>query len=64
MEKFWKDINVGDFIKLSCNEEVPADMVLLYSTDVDGICHLETSSLDGESNLKQRQVVAGFAEQV
>lgn len=39
-------------------------MVLLFSTDPDGICHIETSGLDGESNLKQRQVVRGCAEQV
>lgn len=38
-------------------------MVLLFSTDPDGICHIETSGLDGESNLKQRQVVRGYAEQ-
>ncbi|XP_053112910.1 phospholipid-transporting ATPase VD isoform X2 [Hemicordylus capensis] len=63
VEKFWKEVNVGDFIRLSCNEEIPADMVLLYSTDENGICHIETSSLDGETNLKERQVVRGFAEQ-
>lgn len=39
-------------------------MVLLFSTDPDGICHIETSGLDGESNLKQRQVVRGYSEQV
>uniref|UniRef100_A0A8D0LBJ5 Phospholipid-transporting ATPase n=1 Tax=Sphenodon punctatus TaxID=8508 RepID=A0A8D0LBJ5_SPHPU len=59
----WKDVNVGDFIRLSCNEVIPADMVVLYSTDPDGICHIETSSLDGETNLKQRQVVRGYSEQ-
>ncbi|KAJ7326638.1 hypothetical protein JRQ81_016397 [Phrynocephalus forsythii] len=62
-EKFWKDVKVGDFIRLACNEEIPADMVLLYSSDGDGICHIETSSLDGETNLKQRQVVKGYAEE-
>ncbi|XP_062991166.1 phospholipid-transporting ATPase VD-like [Elgaria multicarinata webbii] len=61
--KFWKDVHVGDIIRLSCNEEIPADMVLIYSSDGDGICHLETSSLDGETNLKERQVVKGYAEQ-
>lgn len=60
----WKNVTVGDFIRLSCNEIIPADMVLLFSTDPDGICHIETSGLDGESNLKQRQVVRGYAEQV
>ncbi|XP_034627241.1 probable phospholipid-transporting ATPase VD isoform X3 [Trachemys scripta elegans] len=64
IDQCWKDVNVGDFIRLSCNEIIPADMVLLYSTDPDGICHIETASLDGETNLKQRQVVRGYAEQV
>ncbi|XP_021510324.2 phospholipid-transporting ATPase VD isoform X1 [Meriones unguiculatus] len=59
----WKNVSVGDFIRLSCNEIIPADLVLLFSTDPDGICHIETSGLDGESNLKQRQVVRGYAEQ-
>uniref|UniRef100_Q8K2X1-2 Isoform 2 of Phospholipid-transporting ATPase VD n=1 Tax=Mus musculus TaxID=10090 RepID=Q8K2X1-2 len=59
----WKNVTVGDFIRLSCNEIIPADMVLLFSTDPDGICHIETSGLDGESNLKQRQVVRGYTEQ-
>ncbi|KAG8516532.1 putative phospholipid-transporting ATPase VD [Galemys pyrenaicus] len=63
VDRCWKDVTVGDFIRLSCNEIIPADMVLLFSTDPDGICHIETSGLDGESNLKQRQVVRGFAEQ-
>ncbi|XP_055492654.1 phospholipid-transporting ATPase VD-like [Leucoraja erinacea] len=60
--KWWKDVRVGDFVRLFCNEIIPADMVLLYSTDADGICHIETSNLDGETNLKQRQVVKGFTE--
>lgn len=64
VDRCWKDVTVGDFIRLSCNEVIPADMVLLFSTDPDGICHIETSSLDGESNLKQRQVVRGYTEQV
>uniref|UniRef100_A0A8C8SQE3 Phospholipid-transporting ATPase n=1 Tax=Pelusios castaneus TaxID=367368 RepID=A0A8C8SQE3_9SAUR len=64
IDQCWKDVNVGDFIRLSCNEIIPADMVLLYSTDPDGICHIETASLDGETNLKQRQVVKGYTEQV
>ncbi|XP_078073117.1 phospholipid-transporting ATPase VD [Mustelus asterias] len=62
LAKWWKEVYVGDFIQLSCNEIIPADMVLLYSTDVDGICHIETSNLDGETNLKQRHVVKGFTE--
>ncbi|XP_072476788.1 phospholipid-transporting ATPase VD isoform X1 [Notamacropus eugenii] len=63
IERCWKDVTVGDFIRLSCNEIIPADIILLFSTDPDGICHIETSGLDGESNLKQREVVRGYAEQ-
>ncbi|XP_065489591.1 phospholipid-transporting ATPase VD isoform X1 [Caloenas nicobarica] len=64
MDECWKNVNVGDFIRLSRNEVIPADMVLLYSSDPDGICYIDTAGLDGESNLKQRQVVRGFSEQV
>nr|XP_056703947.1 phospholipid-transporting ATPase VB [Euleptes europaea] len=63
IEKCWKDVCVGDFVQLQCNEIIPADILLLYSSDQNGICHLETASLDGETNLKQRQVVKGFSNQ-
>uniref|UniRef100_A0A8D2PQ20 ATPase phospholipid transporting 10B (putative) n=1 Tax=Zosterops lateralis melanops TaxID=1220523 RepID=A0A8D2PQ20_ZOSLA len=64
VEKCWKDVRVGDFVQLQCNEIIPADILLLYSSDQKGICHLETANLDGETNLKQRQVVMGFSSQV
>uniref|UniRef100_A0A663MS95 Phospholipid-transporting ATPase n=1 Tax=Athene cunicularia TaxID=194338 RepID=A0A663MS95_ATHCN len=64
VEKCWKDVRVGDFVQLQCNETIPADILLLYSSDQNGICHLETANLDGETNLKQRHVVMGFSSQV
>nr|XP_033783628.1 probable phospholipid-transporting ATPase VB [Geotrypetes seraphini]XP_033783629.1 probable phospholipid-transporting ATPase VB [Geotrypetes seraphini] len=63
VEKCWKDVRVGDFLKLECNEIIPADILLLFSSDQNGVCHIETANLDGESNLKQRQVVRGFLNQ-
>lgn len=51
-------------MQLQCNETIPADILLLYSSDQNGICHLETANLDGETNLKQRRVVMGFSGQV
>lgn len=64
MKKHWKELLVGDIVRLSCNEVIPADIVLLSSSHEKGLCFLETSNLDGESNLKQRQVVRGFASRV
>ncbi|XP_071088418.1 phospholipid-transporting ATPase VD-like [Haliotis cracherodii] len=60
VKQHWSDIHPGDFIHLSCNEIIPADILLLKSSDPMGLCHLETSNLDGENNLKQRHTVSGF----
>ncbi|XP_055958877.1 phospholipid-transporting ATPase VD [Patella vulgata] len=56
----WHDIHVGDFVHLSCNEIIPADILLLRSSDKEGICHIETCNIDGENNLKQRYSVKGL----
>jgi len=51
----WSDIHVGDIIKVSNNQEIPADMVILASSDEAGLAYVETASLDGERNLKLKQ---------
>ena len=53
----WKDIVVGDFIKVNNGEFFPADMICIRSSDPEGNCFIQTSSLDGEKNLKPRMAV-------
>lgn len=43
-------------------EEVPADMVLLTSSEDGGNCYIETSNIDGETNLKIKQAAQTAAD--
>ncbi|ALC38973.1 CG33298 [Drosophila busckii] len=58
----WQDLRVGDIVHLSNNETVPADILLLRTSDPHGVCYIDTCDLDGETNLKRREVVRGFTE--
>ncbi|WJX87421.1 Alanine--tRNA ligase, variant 2 [Trifolium repens] len=54
IEKKWKDIRVGEIIKINANEPIPCDFVLLSTSDPTGVAYVQTLNLDGESNLKTR----------
>ncbi|KAK7917133.1 hypothetical protein PG985_010741 [Apiospora marii] len=53
----WKSIQVGDFVRLYNDDEIPADIIVLSTSDSDGACYVETKNLDGETNLKVRQAL-------
>ncbi|KAK3151505.1 hypothetical protein QOZ80_3AG0246740 [Eleusine coracana subsp. coracana] len=50
----WKDIQVGDVLRVAANETLPCDIVLLSTSDPTGVAYVQTINLDGESNLKTR----------
>ncbi|KAG0293328.1 putative aminophospholipid-translocase [Linnemannia gamsii] len=50
-------IRVGDMIVVKKNQNVPADMVLLRTTEESGACFIRTDQLDGETDWKLRLAV-------
>lgn len=57
----WQDLLVGDIVKILNNTFFPADMVQLASSEPQSMSFIETSNLDGETNLKIRQAVPATA---
>jgi P-type E1-E2 ATPase len=50
-----RKMHVGDTVKIFCDQEIPADICLIKSSNRNGICFLDTVNLDGESNLKDKK---------
>lgn len=53
----WKDVKVGDIIKVVNKERFPCDIILLSSSQAQGLAYVETASLDGETNLKVKKAL-------
>jgi phospholipid-transporting ATPase len=53
----WVDVAVGDIVRVESEDPFPADLVLLASSEPEGLCYIETANLDGETNLKIKQAI-------
>ncbi|KAF0523882.1 phospholipid-translocating P-type ATPase [Gigaspora margarita] len=50
-------LRVGDFVKIYKDQRVPADVILLRTTEASGACFIRTDQLDGETDWKLRLAV-------
>lgn len=55
-------MKVGDVVCVKRDEFFPADLLMIGSSDVKGKAYVETKNLDGETNLKLKEMPEYFRD--
>jgi magnesium-transporting ATPase (P-type) len=57
----WENLHPGDLVILHDRDKIPADILMVASSS-SNFAYVETSNLDGETNLKTKQAPTFFAD--
>ncbi|EGR30447.1 phospholipid-translocating p-type flippase family protein, putative [Ichthyophthirius multifiliis] len=61
---YCQDLYPGHIIKVNKNQQFPADILLLYSSEIGGQCYIETKNIDGETALDIKQTNQKIQSQI
>ena len=59
----WSKVKIGNLVKVKKDENFPADMLVIFSSNKEGNFYLQTSNIDGETNLKERDAL-GYTQKL
>lgn len=51
----WDKVKLGQIVKIEKGDYFPCDLILIYSSNKNGVAYVETKNLDGETNLKFKE---------